>query len=75
MVSKWGMFEKEVPGRDQVTMKSLAATNTAGKRSGGERRQKRVRDNSGWSVCPHSVCVCLLCSVCVVKSSEFLSHH
>lgn len=56
-------------------MKTPAATNTAGKKSGGERGQKRARDNSGPSVCPHSVCVCLLHLLCPGKSSEFLSHH
>lgn len=40
-----------------MTMKTPAATNTGGKKSGGERRQKRVRDNSSRSVCPHSVCL------------------
>lgn len=53
------MLEKEVPGRDQVRDDNEEPGGlVAGERSGGERRQRRERDNSSRSVCPHSMCVC-----------------
>lgn len=55
-----------------MTKKTLAATNTAEKKSRGERRQKRASGNSGQSVCPHSVCVCLLHPLCSGKKLRIL---